>query len=121
MWVGPNTSISWESSKIVGPVYIGSSVKIEPGCSVIGPARIGHGSHLCKRAKVIHSVLFEYTRIGETTYVGDDRCQLRWGGMLGARWCFLTRPTLGLKLLREHGFPLWPHTSQNITQLICPV
>ena len=103
VWVGLNTSISWESSKIVGPVYIGSSVKIEHGCSVIGPAWIGHGSHLRKGAKVIRSVLFEYTRIGEgmefsemvmsprycvdragkTTYVGDDRCQLRWGDARG--------------------------------------
>lgn len=103
IWVGPNTSISWESSMIVGPVYIGSSVKIEHGCSIIGPAWIGHGSHLRKGAKVIRSVLFEYTRIGEgmefsemvmsprycvdragkTTYVGDDRCQLRWGDARG--------------------------------------
>ena len=103
VWVGPNTSISWESSKIVGPVYIGSSVRIEHGCSVIGPAWIGHGSHLRKGAKVIRSVLFEYTRIGdgmeflemivsprycvdragETSYVGDDRCKLRWGDARG--------------------------------------
>jgi len=103
IWVGPNTSISWDSSTIVGPVYIGSSVLIEPGCTVIGPAWIGHGSHLRKGATVIRSVLFEYTRVGElmefaemivsprycvdragtTTYVGDDRCKLRWGDARG--------------------------------------
>lgn len=103
VWVGPNTAISWDSSKIVGPVHIGSGVKIEPGCSIIGPAWIGHGSHLRKGAKVIRSVLFEYTRIGEgmefsemivsprycvdragkTTYVGDDSCKLRWGDARG--------------------------------------
>ena len=99
IWVGLNTSIDWPSCKIVGPVYIGSSVRIDPGCTVIGPAWIGHGSHLRNEAKVIRSVLFEYTRIGEamefsemvvsphycvdrsgiTTYVGDDRCRLGWG------------------------------------------
>ena len=103
IWLGPNTSIDWDNSKIVGPVYIGSSVKIERGCSIIGPAWIGHGSHLRKGARIIRSVLFEYTRIGEamefsemvmsprycvdrsgkTTYVGDDRCQLRWGDARG--------------------------------------
>ena len=103
VWVGPNTSIEWGSSKIVGPVYIGSSVRIEHGCSVIGPAWIGHGCHLRKVAKEIRSVLFEYTRIGEgmeflemivsprycvdrageTSYVGDDRCKLRWGDARG--------------------------------------
>jgi len=103
VWVGINTNIHWDSVKIVGPVYIGSSVRIEPGSSVIGPAWIGHGSHLRKGTKVIRSVLFEYTRIGETmefsemivsprycvdrqgktTYVGDDRCPLRWGDARG--------------------------------------
>jgi mannose-1-phosphate guanylyltransferase len=84
-------------------VYIGSGVHIERGCTVVGPAWIGHGSHLRKGARVIRSVLFEYTRIaegmefsemivspryrvdraGETTYVGDDRCPLRWGDARG--------------------------------------
>jgi len=101
--VGPNTSINWESARIVGPVYIGSSVRIEPGCTIIGPAWIGHGSHLRKGAKLTRSILFEYTRIGEdmefsemvvsprycldragrTTYLGDDCCKLRWGDARG--------------------------------------
>ena len=99
VWVGLNTSISTEGSHIEGPVYIGSSVRIEPGCTLIGPAWIGHGSHLRQGASVIRSVLFEHTRIGEgmefaemivsprycvdragsASYVGDDRCKLRWG------------------------------------------
>ena len=103
IWVGLNTSIDWKSSKIVGPVYIGSSVRIDPGCTVIGPAWIGHGCHLRNDAKVIRSVLFEYTRIGKamefsemvvsprycvdrsgrTTYVSDDSCELRWGDARG--------------------------------------
>jgi mannose-1-phosphate guanylyltransferase len=103
VWIGPNTSIDWEGAEITGPVYIGSSVKIEAGCSVIGPAWIGHGCHLRAGANVIRSVLFEYTRLGEnmefaemivspcyrvdrtgnTVYVGDDRCSLRWGDARG--------------------------------------
>lgn len=103
VWVGPNTSISWEGATIVGPVYIGSSVRIEPGCTVIGPAWIGHGCHLRRGATVVRSILFEYTRIaeamafsemivsprycvdrnGNTNYIGDDRCTLRWGDARG--------------------------------------
>jgi mannose-1-phosphate guanylyltransferase len=103
VWVGLNTSICWDSTRIVGPIYIGSSVRIEPGCTLIGPAWIGHGSHLRKGAKVIRSVLFEHTRIGEdmgfsemivspcycvdrtgkANFVGDDSCQLRWGDARG--------------------------------------
>jgi len=99
VWVGLNTSVAWNQVSIEGPVYIGSSVRIEPGVSIVGPAWIGHGSHLRTGAKVVRSVLFEYTRIaadmrfyemivspdycvdrlGETLYRGDETAQLRWG------------------------------------------
>jgi mannose-1-phosphate guanylyltransferase len=84
--------------EIEGPVYIGSSVKIEPGACITGPTWIGHGSHIRAGARVTRSVLFDYTRIGEemnftdmvvspeycvnnkgeTMYRGDDNCLLRW-------------------------------------------
>jgi mannose-1-phosphate guanylyltransferase len=103
VWVGLNTCIPWDSVKIEGPVYIGSSVKVEPGATVIGPAWIGHGSVIRSGARVTRSVLFEYTRIaadmhfnemivsrhycvdrnGETLYRGDDSTQLRWGDARG--------------------------------------
>lgn len=99
VWVGLNNRIDFEKVEIRGPVYIGSSVRIDPGAKIIGPAWIGHGSHLCAGSTVERSVLFDYTRIqkdmtfaemivspqycvtrhGDTTYVGDDRSTLRWG------------------------------------------
>jgi mannose-1-phosphate guanylyltransferase len=99
VWVGLNTKIDWDNVKIEGPVYIDSSTQIDAGVEIIGPTWISHGSHICKNAKVIRSILFEYTRIsegmtfsemivssnycvdrnGETFYIGDDRCSLRWG------------------------------------------
>jgi len=99
VWVGLNTRIDWNAVHIQGPVYLGSSVRLDPGSSVIGPAWIGHGSHVRAGARVERSVLFEYTRIGagmlfqdmiispsycvdrhgHATYVGDDRFALRWG------------------------------------------
>ncbi len=99
VWVGLNTSIPWEQVNITGPVYIGSSVKVEPGATITGPAWIGHGSVVRSGARVTRSILFEYTRIaadmhfnemivspqycvdryGETLYRGDDTAQLRWG------------------------------------------
>jgi mannose-1-phosphate guanylyltransferase len=99
IWVGLNTNIAWDHVSIEGPVYIGSSVRIEPGASIIGPCWIGHGSHIRTGARVVRSILFEYTRIaadmrftdmivspdycvdrtGETLYRGDETAQLRWG------------------------------------------
>ncbi len=99
IWVGLNTSVAWDQVKIEGPVYIGSNVRIEPGVTITGPAWIGHGSHVRSGARVVRSILFEYTRIpadmtffemivspnycvdrhGETLYRGDDTTHLRWG------------------------------------------
>jgi len=103
IWAGLNTSIEWSTVQIVGPVYIGSSVRIDPGASIIGPAWIGHGSHIRAGAKVRRCVLFEYTRVaadmdfadmiispdycvdreGRTYYLGDERTDLRWGDARG--------------------------------------
>src|SRR5450830_504040 len=99
VWVGLNTRVDWDNVKIEGPVYIDSGTQIDAGAEIIGPCWISHGSHIRQNAKVIRSVLFEYTRIGadmefsemivsptycvdrtgETYYIGDDRCKLRWG------------------------------------------
>ena len=103
VWVGINTRIAWDQVDIEGPVYIGSSVCIEPGASIVGPAWIGHGSTLRGGAVVKRSILFEYTRIaagmcfedmivspeycvdrqGTTLYQGDESAQLRWGDARG--------------------------------------
>lgn len=99
VWVGLNTKIDWDNVKIEGPVYIDSGTQVDAGAEIIGPCWISHGSHIYKNAKVIRSVLFEYTRISEgmvfqdmiisstycvdrtggTYFVNDDGCSLRWG------------------------------------------
>ena len=103
MWVGLNTRVDWDNVTITGPVYLGSSVKVEAGATIVGPTWIGHGSHVRRGATVKRSVLFEYTRIGEnmefaemivspdycvdnkgdTRYRGDDNCLLRWSDARG--------------------------------------
>ncbi len=99
IWVGINTSIPWDEVTIVGPVYIGSSVRVEPGATITGPSWIGHGSVIRSGAAVTRSILFEYVRIGankhfsemivsphycvnrrgDTVYQGDETSSLRWG------------------------------------------
>lgn len=64
LWVGLNTSIDWSGgTRIEGPVYLGSGVKVDAGACIVGPTWIGHGSHICGGAEVVRSVLFEYTRV----------------------------------------------------------
>jgi mannose-1-phosphate guanylyltransferase len=99
VWVGLNTCIPWDQVNIQGPVYFGSSVKVEPGATIIGPAWVGNGCHVKAGAVIERSVLFEYTRIpngaairemivspeycvdraGHTIYRGNDSSELRWG------------------------------------------
>ncbi|MDT8991121.1 NDP-sugar synthase [Curvibacter sp. APW13] len=98
VFVGLSVQVDWDTVDIQGPVYLGSSVRIESGCTVRGPAWIGHGSHLRSGARLDRCVLMEYTRIGtdvamadmvvsprycvdrqgHTTYRGDDSTHLRW-------------------------------------------
>jgi mannose-1-phosphate guanylyltransferase len=99
IWVGLNVAIPWDLVSIEGPVYIGSSVRIEPGAVIKGPSWIGHGCVIKADARVDKSILFEYTRVaagmqfidmivsrqycvdrhGHTLYRGDDATLLRWG------------------------------------------
>jgi mannose-1-phosphate guanylyltransferase len=99
IWVGLNVSIPWDSVTIEGPVYIGSSVRVEPGAVITGPSWIGHGCVIKAGARVEKCILFEYTRIsagmqfiemivsrrycvnrhGDTLYRGNDASPLRWG------------------------------------------
>ena len=87
IWVGLNTSIPWDKVTIQGPVYIGPSVRIEPGVTLTGPAWIGHGSHIRTGAKVVRSILFEYTRIAADSHRNTLRFSASWGVMpLNAGW-----------------------------------
>ena len=99
VWAGLNTSVAWGEVHIEGPVYLGANVKVEAGARIIGPAWVGHGSHIRAGATVKRCVLFEYTRVpagtvmqdmivspdycvdrqGHTVYRGDDASRLRWG------------------------------------------
>jgi mannose-1-phosphate guanylyltransferase len=63
LWVGLNTRIDWNGTRIEGPVYIGSGSRVEAGVTIVGPTWIGHGSHICEGAEIVRSVLFEYTRV----------------------------------------------------------
>lgn len=98
VWAGLNVRIDWEHTHIVGPVYIGSGAQVERGSEIIGPAWIGDGCHIQRGGRVVRSILFEYTRVGQDftfedmivcgeycvdrsgrmMHVDDEQCNLIW-------------------------------------------
>lgn len=64
VWTGMNVSVNPDKVRMIGPVYIGASSKIEDGCEIIGPTWIGHGCYLQTGARVTRSILFEHTYVG---------------------------------------------------------
>jgi len=72
VWTGLNVNVDWADVHIEGPVYIGSSSRIESGVEIIGPTWIGHGCHVQTGAVISRSILFEYTRIGSAGFIEDS-------------------------------------------------
>ena len=63
VWAGINVSIDWTGTTITGPVYIGSSTRIEPGATIEGPTVIGRNSAIETGARVGACVVGDYTRV----------------------------------------------------------
>jgi mannose-1-phosphate guanylyltransferase len=63
VWSGINVSIDLAEVDVRGPVSIGSSTRIEPGASVIGPAVIGRNVVVESGARIESCVVGDYTRI----------------------------------------------------------
>ena len=63
VWVGINCSIDFEAVEIVPPVYIGSSVQIEKGARIVGPAMIGSGSVIKENVTIDKTIVLGYTKV----------------------------------------------------------
>ncbi|RUM71344.1 MAG: NDP-sugar synthase [Sulfurovum sp.] len=63
LWMGINCDIHLDEVDIQGPVYIGSSVRIEKGAKIIGPCMIGSGSVIQENVTIDKSVILGYTKV----------------------------------------------------------
>ena len=63
VWAGINVSIDWTGTTLKGPMYIGSSTRIDPGVTIQGPTVIGRNSVIESGARIDACVIGDYTRI----------------------------------------------------------
>ena len=63
VWGGINLDVEFNSVNIKGPVYIGSSTRIEPGATIRGPAVIGRNCLIESGARIDACIVGDYTRV----------------------------------------------------------
>ncbi len=63
VWGGINLEVDVAHTEIQGPVYIGSSTRIEPGAVIAGPTVIGRNSVIESGARVTACIVGDYSSI----------------------------------------------------------
>jgi mannose-1-phosphate guanylyltransferase len=63
IWGGINLDVDLDSGRLRGPIYIGSSTRIEPGAVVIGPTVVGRNCLIESGARLDSCVVGAYTRV----------------------------------------------------------
>ncbi len=71
VWVGINTSIDFENSKIIAPVIVSSGVEIQAGAVIEGPALIGANCKIESGAVIKRSIIGEYIHVTPEAYVDN--------------------------------------------------
>lgn len=64
VWTGLNVAIDWDNVDITGPVYIGSSTRIDAGTKITGPCMIGSNCIIEGAAELDDCIISDYTRVG---------------------------------------------------------
>jgi mannose-1-phosphate guanylyltransferase len=96
IWGGINIAGDLAASRIEGPVYIGSSTKIEPGATILGPTVIGRNCVVESGARVRACVVGGYTRISRFADLAEK--------IVSGRFC-VDRNGLSVELARTgYGF-----------------
>lgn len=71
VWTGINCDINLDEVEIEAPVYIGSSVRLEKGAKIIGPAMIGSGCIIKENATLEKSVVLGYTKVSSHAHIQE--------------------------------------------------
>jgi mannose-1-phosphate guanylyltransferase len=71
IWGGINLEIDLEHTDIRGPVYIGSSSRVQPGAVISGPTVIGRNCVIEAGARIDACIIGDYTRISSFADIGE--------------------------------------------------
>jgi mannose-1-phosphate guanylyltransferase len=71
VWGGINLAIDPATIDVRGPVTIGSSTRIEPGATIIGPTVIGRNCVIESGAHIEACIIGDYTRISGFAHLVD--------------------------------------------------
>jgi mannose-1-phosphate guanylyltransferase len=71
IWTGINIKLDLSSSDIRGPVFIGSSTRIEPGATIIGPSVIGRNCRVEAGAYIDRCIVGDYTLVSGLADVSE--------------------------------------------------
>jgi mannose-1-phosphate guanylyltransferase len=71
IWGGINLEVDLERTEIHGPVYLGSSCRVEPGAIITGPTVIGRNCVVETGARVTACVIGDYTRVSSFADIHD--------------------------------------------------
>ena len=63
VWAGINLEVDFDRADIQGPVYLGSSSRVEPGAIITGPTVIGRNCVIEAGARIRSCVIGDYTRV----------------------------------------------------------
>ena len=63
VWGGINLEVDFDRTDIQGPVYLGSSSRVEPGAVIVGPTVIGGNCVIEAGARIRACVIGDYTRV----------------------------------------------------------
>jgi len=71
IWGGINLEVDLDHTDIQGPVYLGSSSRVEPGAVITGPTVIGRNCVVETGARVDACIIGDYTRVSSFAEIHD--------------------------------------------------
>jgi mannose-1-phosphate guanylyltransferase len=71
VWGGINLDVSFGDLEIEGPLYIGSSTRIESGATITGPTVIGRNCVIESGARIDACIVGDYTRVSSFAEISE--------------------------------------------------